>query len=150
MEDVLGTLTHRIASSNREAATRWLLPTALAAALCGGGCGRNPSTVIADHQHTLTSSQATAAMVGDAWLSQAVTPIYAHTAFEATARVLNERHTQLSADLPLLATRDGAAMSDAEERVSRILASLSDAVERGDTAAARRHLDALTPGSSAP
>ena len=105
-----------------------LLLLAVLAAFCGGGCGSDPQRVLATHRQTLASCEHTAAMIGDAWLSGAVNARYARTAFQETVRILAQHQAELSADLALLATRDGAAMSDAEERVSRAVASLSEAV----------------------
>jgi hypothetical protein len=119
-----------------------MLASALVAALCGGGCGGSAET-LSSHRQALTSSTATAAMIADAWLSGAVSATYARTGFEATARLLAERQSELSDDLPLLATPPGAAMSDAEEHVSRIVASMADAIGRADSAAVRRDLQAL-------
>lgn len=127
-----------------------LLLTVLAAALCGSGCGSDPRRVLAAHRQALASCEQTAAMIGEAWLSGTVSARYAQTAYQETVRILAQHHAELSADLPLLATADGAAMSDAEERVSRAAASLSAAIGRGDASAVRRESDALARGSSLP
>jgi len=119
-----------------------MLASVLVAALCGGGCGGSEQTLSA-HRQALTSSTATATMIGDAWLSGAVSATYAQTGFDATARLLADDQTALLDDLPLLATPAGAAMSDAEEHLSRIVASMADAIGRADSAAVRRDLDAL-------
>jgi len=119
-----------------------MLTSVLVAALCGGGCGGSDETLSA-HRQALTSFTATATMIADAWLSGTVSATYARTGFEAAARLLAERQTALADDLPLLATRDGAALSDAEEHVSRIVASMAEAIGRMDSAAVRRDLVAL-------
>ena len=126
-----------------------MLVSVLAAALCGGGCGGSEQTLSA-HRQTLISSSATATMIADAWLSGTVTARYARTGFEAAARLLAERQTALASDLPLLATREGAAVSDGEERVARIVASMADAISRADSAAVRRDLEALQGHPASP
>jgi hypothetical protein len=143
-------LTDRPEPPTGGAATRVLLLSALVAALCGGGCGSDPERVLSTHRQTLTSCEHTAAMIGDAWLAGTVTARYARTASEETVRLLGQRQAELLADLPLLATNDGAAISDAEERVSRAVAALSAAIDRGDGPAVRRQLDTLKSGSSQP
>ncbi len=126
--------------------TRPLLLVLMAA--CGGCAG--PQRVLAAQRVALTSLNETAAMVGAAWLSGHVTSTYAQTAFEAAEQQLARQQAGLSGDLRLLATPDGATLSQSEERLSRILASLSAAVTSGDSAAFRRRLGELDARQSSP
>jgi hypothetical protein len=150
VENVHRSLTGRREPPTGGAVARVLLLPALVAALCGGGCGSDPERVLSTHRQTLASCEHTAAMIGEAWLAGTVTARYARTAAEETVRLLAQRQAELSADLTLLATDDGAAISDAEERVSRALAALSAAIDRGDAPAVHRQLDTLKSGSSQP
>jgi hypothetical protein len=124
---------------------RWL---AVAIVLCSG-CAAEPRAITAQRVG-LTSLIETAAMVGAAWLSGGVSSTYAETAFAASEQLLAKQQSALSADLGLLATAEGAALSQSEERLSRTLASLSDAVTKGDASAMRRHLGELRSSSSPP
>jgi hypothetical protein len=150
VENVHRSLTDRPEPRTGGAATRLLLLPALVAALCGGGCGSDPERVLSTHRQTLASCEHTAAMIGEAWLTGTVTARYALTASAETVRLLGQRQAELLADLPLLATNDGAAISDAEERVSRAVAALSAAIDLGDATAVRRQLDTLKSSSSPP
>jgi hypothetical protein len=136
----------RDAPLNTRAATRTLL---LAAAVGCNGCGSTQRALTAQRVG-LTSLNETAAMVGAAWLSGHVTSTYARIAFEAAEQQLARQQAELSADLELLATPDGASLSQSEERLSRTLASLSVAVASGDSSGFRRRLGELDVRQSRP
>jgi hypothetical protein len=121
---------------------------AVAIAVCSGCGGQQRALTV--QRAGLTSLNETAAMVGAAWLSGRVSSTYAATAFDAGERLLAGQQADLSADLVLLATPEGATLSQAEERLSRTLASLFDAVTKRDVPAMRRHLGELTSSSTPP
>lgn len=121
----------------------------LAAAVGCNGCGSAQRALTAQRVG-LTSLNETAAMIGAAWLAGNVTSTYARTAIGATEQQLAKQQAELSADLTLLATPDGASLSQSEERLSRILASLSVAVASGDSSLFRRRLGELDARQSPP
>jgi hypothetical protein len=115
-----------------------------------GGCGSRQQRAMTEQRTGLTSLNETAAIIGAAWLSGHVTSSYAQTAFETTEQLLAKQRSELSADLAVLATPDGATLSQSEERLSRTLASLADAVTRSDATAMRRHLGELSSRAGPP
>jgi hypothetical protein len=124
------------------AARHHVLLIFLAGAACAAGCRSNQQMLKA-HESAIVSLAATAAMAGDAWLSGDVSQTYTRMTLERSEQLLAQQRDELSSDIELLATDQGAAMSEAEDQLSRTLASLYKAVDGGDAATARRRLDDL-------
>jgi hypothetical protein len=124
----------------------WLL---LALAPGGVAC-RGPARVFAEHRQGLDSVQATAAMTVESWMAGNVSQTSARLTLERTQRLLADQQTELSSDPELLATADGSALSQREERLSRLVASLFAAVVDGDHGAARRSLESFGADGKAP
>src|SRR4051812_40265605 len=120
----------------------------LAMTLGATGC-RTDRDIATEHQRRITSFQATAVMAGEAWLSGTVSQRYTRATLESTARLLDEQRAELSSNMPLLATSEGATLSQAEEQLSRTLAALVDAVNTRDAPAAGRCLEPLRRSAAA-
>jgi uncharacterized tellurite resistance protein B-like protein len=114
----------------------------LAVVIATTGC-RSDSDIATEHRRAIASFEATTVMAGEAWLSGTVSQTYVRATLETTARLLDERRAELSSNLTLLATSDGASLSQSEEQLSRTLAALVIAVDARDAAAARRCLEPL-------
>jgi hypothetical protein len=109
------------------------------AGVCNAGCGRQDQR-LQQHQEKLESLGATTAALGDAWLAGGVSGTYTRTALEQTFRLVEqERSTLVSAPATLLDPR-GARLSQAAERLSRLLASMMHDVSAADAPGVRRHL----------
>ena len=119
-------------------------------ALSAAACHRQDSQ-LKQHSEKFTSLRATSAAVGEAWLAGDVSGTYAYTALEQTFRLVEQERTALAASpQPLLDPR-GAALSQAAERHSRLLALMMHDVRGADAAAARRHLaDISAVGTDSP
>jgi hypothetical protein len=122
---------------------------ALVLASSASGC-RGDARVFDDHRQGIVSAQATAATTAESWLAGSVSQTYARLTLERTQQLLAERHADLSANPELLASGEGASLSQREERLSRMVASLAAAIGHGDAAAARQHLDTLRGDGLAP
>jgi hypothetical protein len=129
--------------------SRLLLLTAIGAALSGVGCGGDQQ-MFADNRAALVSLNETTILIADGWLSGALSATYARTALDASARLLADRRAELATTLQPLATREGQTLSQSEERLSRVLASLADAIRIQDAEAARDHLHSLQAEPSRP
>jgi hypothetical protein len=108
-------------------------------ALGAAACTRQDAQ-LKQHGEKLASLRATSTAVGEAWLAGDVSGTYAHTALEQTFMLVERERTALAASpQPLLDPR-GAALSQAAERHSRLLALMIQDVRGADAAATRRHL----------
>jgi len=131
------------------AAPRRIVPALLAGALCAAGC-RSQQQILTEHRTGLVSLEAAATMAGDAWLSGDVSTAYTRTLLEYGERLLAQQRADFASEIALLATDQGATLSEAEDQLSRSLASLYNAVDEGDAAAARRCLHDLRIRASRP
>jgi hypothetical protein len=122
--------------------------TALLAVLLAGPACRSDRVVAAEHQRANASLQSTTVMAAEAWLSGVAPGAYTRATLESTARLLDKQRTELSSHTALLATEEGARLSQSEEQLSRTLAALVTAVGRADAATTRRYLGQL-PGNAA-
>jgi hypothetical protein len=111
------------------------------------GCSRQ-DTRIRQLAEDFESLRSTTAGIGDAWLRGDVSGTYAATALDQTFRMLDRQRTELTASPRSLVDPRGAHLSQAGERLARLVAGLTEDVHRGDAEAARRHLgevSRLTP-----
>ena len=109
------------------------------AALTAAGCTRQDAK-LEQHNEKFASLRATTAAVGEAWLAGNVSGTYADTALEQTFMLVEQERTALAASPQTLLDPRGAALSQAAERHSRLLALMIQDVRGADAPAARRHL----------
>ena len=121
----------------------------VAGTLCAGGC-RSQQQILTEHRQGIVSLGATVVMAGDAWLSGDVSRTYTRITLERSEDVLAQQRADFSSEMELLATPDGAKLSQSEEDLSRTLAALYAAVSVNDAAGVRRLLDDLRPRASRP
>jgi len=112
----------------------------VALALVAPSC-RSHQQILEDQQKALASLTATVTTIGDAWVSGKVSARYARTSLEAAQQLLSRRRDELGSSPKLLADPSLAAVSQAQEALSRRIALIWSAVDRGDTAAARAQLE---------
>jgi hypothetical protein len=120
----------------------------LLVAIVGAGC-RSQVEALHQQQKALISLKSTATMLAESWLSGTISRAYTRTALERTRQLLEKQRTRLAASPDLLANPRGAALSDAEDHLSRLLALMWKAVEDGDPAAMRRHLSEIDAAPAA-
>jgi hypothetical protein len=109
----------------------------LAVMLLGGAC-RSQDQILAEHEKQLTSLRATAIALGESWLSRTTPSAYTRTALQRTNQLLSADRARLAETPELLATSKGARVAELEDRLSREVAAVWSAVDRGDRAAAER------------
>src|ERR1043165_3390229 len=103
----------------------------VALALVAPSC-RSHQQILEDQQKALASLSATVAAIGDAWVSGKVSARYARTSLEAAQQLLSQRRDELGSSPKLLADPSLAAVSQAQEALSRRIALIWSAVDRGD------------------
>lgn len=95
------------------------------------------------HQEKLESLGASTAAIAEAWLDGAASGRYARTAFEQTYQLVEQERTALARKPAALADSRGARLSEAAERLSRLLAVMIRDVEQGDPSALRHHVSQI-------
>ena len=78
--------------------------------------------------------------IGEAWLAGSVSGTYARTALEQTRRLVEQERTALASAPQSLVDARGAQLSQAAERLSRLLAAMTQDVRTADAPSVRRHL----------
>ncbi len=110
----------------------------VAVALLLAACSRDAA--LEQHRETLESLGATTAAIADAWLEGSASGTYARTSLERTRQLVERERTALAANAEALADARGAHLSEAAERLSRLLALLIRDVEHRDASAVRRRV----------
>jgi hypothetical protein len=121
--------------------TRLLAPPAIVvivAAMSVAGC-TSQSDALDQHQEKLESLGASSAAITENWLRGAVSGTYAGTALEQIHLLVEQERSALASKPPALADPRGAHLSEAADRLSRLLAIMMQDVEHGDAAALREH-----------
>ena len=103
------------------------------------GCS-STGQALQEHQEKFESLGSTTAAIADAWLGGDVSSTYARTALEQVYLLVEQQRTQLAANPPMLADSRGAHLSQAAERLSRLLSVMIHDVEQEDTSALRQHM----------
>jgi hypothetical protein len=116
-------------------------------ALSSAACHRQDQQ-LQQHTEKLASLRATTVAVGEAWLGGDVSGTYAHTALDQTYMLVEQERTALAAAPQALLDPRGAALSQAAERHSRVLALMIHDVQGADAEATRRHLADLSAMAS--
>jgi hypothetical protein len=78
--------------------------------------------------------------IGEAWLSGDVSGTYAGTALKQTFHLVEQERASLAASPQALVDPRGAQLSQAAERLSRLLAVMMHDVCAANAAAVRQHL----------
>jgi hypothetical protein len=125
--------------SHRFLRAAWLL---IGAAALSAACARLDQR-LDQHRQKLESLGASTMAIGEAWLGGSVSGTYACTALEEIYRLVERERTSLAASPQSLLDPRGARLSQAAERLSRLLAVMLQAVREADAASLRRHLSAV-------
>ncbi len=107
--------------------------------VCAPGCSRQDAR-FQEHKESLESLGSTTAVITDAWLAGDVSGTYAGTALEQTFLLVEQERTALAQAPQSLHDPRGAYLSQAAERLSRVIADLSADVRDADGPAARAHV----------
>jgi hypothetical protein len=113
---------------------------ALLALAIGLSACRSQQAVLTEHQEKLESLGASTAAIARAWLAGAASGTYTRTAFEQTYQLVEQQRSALAKTSDALVDARGAQLSDAAERLSRLLAHMIQDVEQRDASALRRHV----------
>lgn len=118
----------------------WLPLVVIAAlAFSPSGCGRQ-DTRLQQHQEALESLASTMTAIGEGWLAGDLSGTYTRTALEQTFRLVEQERASLASSPQSLLDPRGAHLSQAAERLSRLLAMMIADVRAADARSARRRL----------
>ena len=115
---------------------------ALLSAMAFAAC-TSQSAALQQHQEKLESLGASSAAIAEAWLGGAVSTRYTRTALEQMYQLVEQERTALASKPQALADARGARLSEAADRLSRLLAVMMQDVEHGDAAALREHASTI-------
>src|SRR4051812_36714310 len=134
----------------RQSFARSCLIIAILAAggLSAGACARQDAR-IQQHQETLQSLGATTAAIGRAWLGGDTSGTFTRTALEQTFLLVEQERRALAGSPQALLDPRGAHLSQAAERLSRLLAVTISDVVATDAGSVRRRLTEIPFTSSA-
>jgi hypothetical protein len=108
-------------------------------ALIAAACGRQDQR-LQQHHEKLESLAASAAAIGNAWLSGSTSGTYTVGALEQTYLLVEKERGALAGTPDALLDRRGAELSQSAERLSRVLAAMRHEVRGSDAASVRHHL----------
>ena len=103
------------------------------------GCG-GKDQALQQHQEKLESCGASTGAIAEAWLGGNASATYTRTAFEQVYLLVEQQRTQLAAQPAMLSDSRGAHLSEAAERLSRLLAVMIRDVEQGNASAVRERM----------
>jgi len=103
------------------------------------GCSRDDSR-LAQHDKKFESLGATTAAITEAWLAGQLSGTYTQTALEKTFQLVEQERTALVKTPQALQDARGARLSQAAERLSRLVAALMLDVAAADGDSARRRV----------
>jgi len=112
-------------------------------------CARHDAR-IQQHQEKLESLGSTTAVIGRAWLAGDVSGTFTRTALEQTFLLVEQERSALASRPQELLDPRGARLSQAAERLSRLLALTINDVGAADAEAVRRRITEIPITSSAP
>jgi hypothetical protein len=112
----------------------------IVAGIAGLGACRTSDERLQEHQKKFESLGSTAAAIGEAWLGGSVSGTYTRTALERTFLLVEQERSALARTPETLTDSRAAHLSEAAERLSRVLALMAHDVKQRDTTALRRHL----------
>jgi hypothetical protein len=126
-----------------------LISVALAVVgLSAGACARQDAR-IQQHQEKLESLGSTTAAIGRAWLGGDTSGTFTRIALERTFLLVEQERSALAGSPQALADPRGAHLSQAAERLSRLLAMTINDVVAADAGSVRRRLTEIPLASSA-
>ena len=108
-------------------------------ALIAAACGREDQR-LQQHHEKLESLAASAAAIGNAWLSGSTSGTYTVGALEQTYLLVEKERGALASTPDALLDPRGAALSQSAERLSRVLAAMRHEVRGSDASSVRHHL----------
>jgi hypothetical protein len=111
----------------------------LIVALGSPGCGAQDSR-LPQHEEKFESLGSTTRAIAEAWLAGNVSRTYALTALEKTYLLVEQERSALASAPQVLLNPGGARLSQAAERLSRLLAVMMHDVGAADRTSVRRHL----------
>ena len=103
------------------------------------GCSRQDER-LRQHQEKFESLGSTTAAIGEAWLAGSTSGTYTRTALEQTQVLVEQERSALASVPEMLLDPRGAGLSQAAERLSRLLAAMIHDVGAADAESVRRHL----------
>ena len=132
----------------RDGARRSLL-LCMALLWLSAGCSREDQR-LQQHRKQFESLGATTAAIGEAWLAGSVSGTFTLTALDRTFQLVEQEQTALAASPNALLDPRGAELSQAAEKLLRLLARLTGDVRSADATAVRQHLAdiPIKPGES--
>jgi hypothetical protein len=95
---------------------------------------------LARHKEKFESLGATTNAIAQAWLNGDTSGTYTLTALEQTFLLVEQERSALASSTGMLVNPRGAALSQSAERLSRVIARISEDVRSSDGREARRHL----------
>jgi hypothetical protein len=107
--------------------------------LPSAGCSRQDQR-LQQHRKQFESLGATTAAISEAWLAGSVSGTYALTALDQTFRLVGQEQTALAGAPRALIDARGAELSQAAEKLLRLLALLTRDIRSADASAVRQHL----------
>jgi len=117
----------------------WRLSAVVALALTLVGCARQDAR-LQQHKEKFESLGETTAAICEAWLDGDVSGTYTRTALDQTFMLVEQERTALAASPEALLDPRGASLSQSAERLSRLIATLIQAVEGANDASVRQRL----------
>lgn len=103
------------------------------------GCGGQEQQ-LQQHQEKLESLGSSLKAISDAWLAGSVSGTYAVTALEQTSILVEQERRAFATEPDALLDPRGARLSQAAERLSRLLAATIRDVRTADAQRVRQHL----------
>src|SRR5436190_17475330 len=116
-----------------------LISALMSVGLSGGSCTLQRSW-IQTHQETLDSLSSTTVAIGRAWLAGDVSETFTRIALQRTFVLVEHERRALAATPQALLDSREAHLSDAADRLARILAMMISDVAAADAGAIRRRL----------
>jgi hypothetical protein len=104
-----------------------------------GACARQDAR-IQQHQEKFESLSSTTVAIGRAWLAGDTSGTFTRTALERTFVLVEQERSALAGSPQTLVDPRGADLSEAAERLSRLLALTMNDVRAADGESVRRHL----------
>jgi hypothetical protein len=127
----------------------WLISAAVAAVGLGfGACARQDAR-IQQHREKLESLGTTTAAIGRAWLAGDASGTFTRTALERTFVMVEQERSAVASSPQALLDPRGAELSQAAERLSRLLAMMLHDVGAADAGSVRRRLTEIPITASA-
>lgn len=113
-----------------------------AIAVASAGCSRQ-DTRLQQHREKLESLGATTAAIADDWLAGSTSGTYTLTALEKTFLLVEQERAALASSPEPLIDPRGAELSQAAERLSRLIAEMRQDVRAADASAVRQRVASI-------